>query len=178
RLHEWARARSTRAMVLAQPAIYFEEAMELEHAVAEIEPLSFLLGRLLGQLCARLVERSLAAGVIRVRFELEPSLEVDTQLINDNPPDSPAPSIYYERTFCLAVPMGNPKMLLKLLTLHLQADAPSAPVRKILLAAEAARPRVSQGGLFCPISPDPEKVELTLARLAKLVGAANIGSPE
>jgi protein ImuB len=74
--------------------------------------------------------------------------------------------------------MGNPKMLLKLLTLHLQADAPSAPVRKILLAAEAARPRVSQGGLFCPISPDPEKVELTLARLAKLVGAANIGSPE
>jgi len=178
RLHEWARARSTRAMVLAQPAIYFEEAMELEHAVAEIEPLSFLLGRLLGQLCARLAKRSLAAGVIRVRFELEPSLEVDIPLINDDPHYyRPVPSIY-ERTFCLAVPMGDSTKLLKLLILHLQADAPPAPVLKIILAAEAARPRVSQGGLFCPISPDPEKVELTLARLAKLVGAANIGSPE
>ena len=49
---------------------------------------------------------------------------------------------------------------------------------KIFLAAEAARPRVSQGGLFCPISPDPEKVELTVARLAKIVGESNIGSPE
>ncbi|MGO8793118.1 MAG: hypothetical protein ACLQVL_37885 [Terriglobia bacterium] len=69
-------------------------------------------------------------------------------------------------------------MLLKLLILHLQADAPSAPILKINLAAEAARPRVSQGGLFSPISPDPDKVELTVARLAKLVGDANIGSPE
>ena len=61
RLHELARARSARAMVLAQPAIYFEEEMELEDAVAELEPLSFLLGRLLNQLCARLAARSLAA---------------------------------------------------------------------------------------------------------------------
>jgi len=29
-----------------------------------------------------------------------------------------------------------------------------------------------------PNSPDPEKLELTVARLAKLVGNANIGSPE
>src|ERR1700685_1268831 len=47
RLHALARARSTRQMVLAQLAIDFEEQMELEHAEAEIEPLSFLLGRLL-----------------------------------------------------------------------------------------------------------------------------------
>ena len=74
--------------------------------------------------------------------------------------------------------MRDSKMLLKLLILHLQSDAPSAPVLKIILAAEAAPPRVSQGGLFAPISPDPEKVELTMARLAKLVGDANLGSPE
>ena len=62
-------------MVLAQPAIYFEEEMELEHAVAEIEPLAFLVGQLLERLCARLAARSLAAGAIRVRFQLEPSFE-------------------------------------------------------------------------------------------------------
>jgi protein ImuB len=190
RLHEWARARSTRAMVLAQPAIYFEEAMELEYAVAEIEPLAFLLGRLLAQLCARLAERSLAAGAIRMRFELEPSLEFEIRnskfetqadkqfrAVEHNRCPEPAPDIY-ERNLNPALPMSDSTMLLKLLILHLQAVAPSAPVLKINLAAEAARPRVSQGGLFSPVSPDPEKVELTLARLAKLVGAANIGSPE
>ena len=79
RLHELARARTMRAMVLAQPAIYFEEEMELEHAEAELEPLAFLLGRLLDQLCARLAARSLAAGAIRVRFQLEPSFEFEKE---------------------------------------------------------------------------------------------------
>ena len=74
--------------------------------------------------------------------------------------------------------MSDSKTLLKLLILHLQSDAPSAPVLKIVLAAEAARPRVSQGGLFSPLCPDPEKVELTVARLANLVGDSNLGSPE
>jgi protein ImuB len=177
-------------MILAQPVIYFEEAMELEYAVAEIEPLAFLLGQLLAQLCARLAERSLAAGAIRMRFELEPSLEFEIRnskfetradkqfkVVEHNRRPELAPNIY-ERNLNLALPMSDSTMLLKLLMLHLQADAPSAPVLKINLAAEAARPRVSQGELFSPISPDPEKVELTLARLAKLVGAANIGSPE
>ena len=42
--------------------------MELEHGVEELEPLAFLLGRLLDQLCARLAARSLAASAIRLRF--------------------------------------------------------------------------------------------------------------
>jgi protein ImuB len=67
---------------------------------------------------------------------------------------------------------------LKLLVLQWQADPPPAPIVKINLAAEAALPRVSQGALFSPICPDPEKVELTVARLAKLVGPSNLGSPE
>ncbi|MGB7024773.1 MAG: hypothetical protein WBD73_13325, partial [Candidatus Acidiferrales bacterium] len=36
----------------------------------------------------------------------------------------------------------------------------------------------AQGGLFLPSSPDPEKLELTMARLANLVGDSYIGSPE
>jgi protein ImuB len=177
RLHELARARTTRAMVLAQPAIDFEEEMELEYAEAELEPLAFLLGRLLDQLCARLAARSLAASAIRVRFQLEPAFEKEFRRLKEDSRQRPRPSLY-ERTMSLPVPMRDSKMLLKLLILHLQSDAPAAPIRKITLAAEAALPRVAQGGLFTPISPDPEKVELTMARLAKLVGGANIGSPE
>ena len=39
------------------------------------------------------------------------------------------------------------------------------------------KPRVLQSGLFVPLAPAPDKLELTLARLAKLVGEENIGSP-
>src|SRR5262249_35576806 len=32
-------------------------------------------------------------------------------------------------------------------------------------------------GLFEPLSPEPEKLELTLSRLGRLIGGGNIGSP-
>ena len=61
RLHTLARGEWARSLVLAKPAVYFQEEMELDDAVEELESLSFLLGRLLDQLCARLAARSLSA---------------------------------------------------------------------------------------------------------------------
>jgi protein ImuB len=78
----------------------------------------------------------------------------------------------------LPVAMRDSKTLLKLMRLRLQANPPHASILKIMLAAEPARARSAQGGLFRPAIPDPEKLELTVARLASLVGDANIGSPE
>ena len=49
---------------------------------------------------------------------------------------------------------------------------------KIHLAAEPARPRSAQGGLFLPPSPEPEKLELTLARIAGMVGENKVGALE
>ena len=40
------------------------------------------------------------------------------------------------------------------------------------------RPRTSQGGLFLPPTPEPEKLELTLARIASMVGEDKVGSLE
>jgi len=74
--------------------------------------------------------------------------------------------------------MLDPKLFLKLLQLDLNAHPPGAPILKIHLAAEAARPRSAQGGLFLPPSPEPEKLELTLARIAGLVGESRVGSLE
>jgi protein ImuB len=78
----------------------------------------------------------------------------------------------------LPVPLRNSKLLLNLLRLQLQGDPPPAPIRAIFLAADPARPRVTQGGFFLPSSPDPATLELTLARLAHLVGESCVGSPE
>ena len=177
RLHEFARGASSRAMVLAEPDIHFEEEMELEDAVPELEPLSFLLGRLLDQLCARLAARALAASTIRVRFELEPVSENNVRSLNDSSPRKAALPTY-EKVLTLPVPSRNSKMLLKLLRLRLQAEPPQTAVLKIFMAAEPAKPRFAQGGLFLPSSPDPEKLELTIARLANLVGEGNVGAPE
>jgi len=177
RLHELARGACLRSLVLAQPGVRFEEEMTLDFAVDELEPLSFLLGRLLDQLCARLEARALAACAISTHFDLEDSFEKDFQVHSENVPPKLAPKTY-EKVLNLPVPTRNSKMLLKLLRLQLQADPPHAAIVKIILSAEPARPRAAQGGLFLPSSPDPEKLELTIGRLANLVGYANVGSPE
>jgi protein ImuB len=182
RLHELARGASTRSIVLAEPDEQMEEELELEDAVEDLEPLSFLLGRLLDQMCARLAARSLAAAAIRLKFDLRDLFERDFQVLAENVPATSANGKdarkLYEKVLQLPVPMRDSKMLLRLLRLQLQADPPAGDIVKITLAADPARPRSTQGGLFVPGSPNPEKLELTVARLAKLVGNTNIGSPE
>jgi protein ImuB len=158
RLHRLARGASQRSLVRTEPSLCFEETFDLEYAVAELEPLAFLLGRLLNALCTRLAARSLAACAIRLRFGLAPGA--------------------YEKVLTLPLPLRDPKLLLNLLRLQVQADPPRAPILRISLAADPARPRVTQSGLFLPASPDPEKLELTMARLAHLVGNYHVGSPQ
>src|SRR5215510_5705666 len=74
--------------------------------------------------------------------------------------------------------MRNPKTLLRLLLFDIEREPPPAPIVAIKLRAEPVEPRASQTGLFIPLAPEPEKLEITLARLAKLVGQENVGSPE
>jgi protein ImuB len=179
RLQELARGAHARSLVLAEPAEILEEEMELDDAVEDLEPLSFVLGRLLDQVCARLATRALSATAIRVRFDLGDVFEQEEQVRGKNAVTvATAAAKTCEKVLNLPVPMRDSKMLLKLLRLQLQADPPPGSIVKITLGADPARPRTTQHGLFVPNSPDPEKLELTVARLAKLVGGANIGSPE
>jgi protein ImuB len=177
RLSELARGVRQRSLMLAQASSIFAEEMELDDAVEELEPLSFLLGRLLDQLCARLETRALAVRAVRIRFELQPSFEKDFQALKEELRRKPDVK-QYEKLLTLPVPMRNAKTLLKLLRLQLQGDPPAAPIQKIYMTADAAAPRVAQNGLFVPCGPDPEKLEVTIARLGKLVGERNLGCAE
>jgi nucleotidyltransferase/DNA polymerase involved in DNA repair len=91
---------------------------------------------------------------------------------------SAKPRPRFTRTLQLPVPMLDPKTFLKLLQLDLNANPPGAPILKIHLSAEPARPRRAQSGLFQPPTPEPEKLELTLARIAGMVGPSNVGGAE
>jgi len=159
RLQKLAQGKSDRQMVLVQPPLGFEQSLELEHPVEELEPLSFILSRLLNQLCANLHSQAVATNELRLHLKLEDKTE-------------------HERTITLPVPMHNPKTLLRLLLFEIEAQPPIAAVVAINIIAEPVKPRVAQTGLFIPLAPEPEKLELTLARLAKLVGADKVGSPE
>jgi protein ImuB len=179
RLRELACGTYCRSIELAVPEISFEEEIALDYTVTELEPLTFLLGRLLNQVCARLEARSLAASAFRLRFGLKDPVEVEEEFqIAKRASAQVAGSTIYEKILRLPVPMRDPKILLKLLRLQLQNDPPHGSIVKIILAAEPARPRAGQKGLFVPDAPDPEKLEVTIARLAGLVGNSNVGAPQ
>ena len=175
RLQRLARGTASRTLVPVEAPAIFEEAIELEFPILLLEPLAFLLNRLLEQICARLVARALNTQELRLTLELE-NFSSRNQQIGIN--SQQVPSKQFQRTLRLPLPMLDAKLFLKLLQLDLNAHPPGAPIKKIHLVAEAARPRSAQGGLFLPPSPEPEKLELTLARIAGFVGESRVGSPE
>ena len=71
RLQRLSRGEGMRTLALCEPLTHFEEAMELESAVETIESLSFVLNRLLEQLCARLEARALAVQELKLCLQLE-----------------------------------------------------------------------------------------------------------
>jgi protein ImuB len=82
----------------------------------------------------------------------------------------------FRRTLHLPVPLLDSKTFLKMLQLDLNAHPPGAPIVGIRLSAEPVRARAAQDGLFIPPAPEPEKLELTLARIARIVGEERVGS--
>jgi protein ImuB len=153
--------------------------MELESPVETIESLAFVLNRLLEQLCTRLEARALAAQELRLRLQLEPRVadEQTTTLdeLNGAHSHTVAQRTIFERTMRLPVAMRDAKVFLKLLQLDLATHPPGAPVIKLWISAEPAPPRSAQRGLFLPISPEPEKLEITLARINAVVGERRAG---
>jgi protein ImuB len=179
-LQALARGATSRTLVPFEPPLIFEEMIELEYPLVLLEPLAFLLGRLLEQLCARLEARALATLELRLCLELDNGWQTEDCSINNGATGVPArPSRRsFQRTLRLPVPLLDPGTFLKLLQLDLKAHPPGAPIVKIQLAAEPVRPRAAQNGLFLPPSPEPEKLELTLARIAGIVGDNKVGSLE
>jgi protein ImuB len=170
RLQQLARGAASRTLVPMEVPLVFEEAVELEYPIVLLEPLAFLLNRLLDQLCARLASRALAAQELRLTLQLETPAQFNQQSKINNQ--------QFHRILRLPLPMLDPKLFLKLLQLDLNAHPPGAPIVKIHLAAEPVQPRPGQAGLFLPPSPEPEKLELTLARIAAMVGGNKVGALE
>jgi len=162
-----------RNLVPCDLPLVFEEILELEFALVLLEPLAFVLSRMLDQLCARLQARALAAQELGLELTLENGRHDNREHCNVH-----NGSALFQRTIRLPVPLLDAKLFLKLLQLDLKAHPPGATVLKVKLRIEPAKPRPAQNGLFIPCSPEPEKLELTLARISSVVGDGRAGSPE
>lgn len=177
RLQRLACGTEVRTLTLSEPGSRFEEAFELEFSVENLEPLSFLLNRLLEQLCDRLESRALAAHELHLRLQLERRVadEETTTAQELCSSDNVAGNAVFERRLRLPVAMRDAKVFLKLLQLDLSANPPGAPILKLWISAQPAPPRSAQRGLFLPLTPEAEKLEITLARIISIVGEHRAG---
>src|SRR5215467_14498133 len=153
-LHKRACGAGARTLVPYVDAVRFVEVMELDYEITTIEPLTFILSRMLEQICSGMRSRNIATHEIRLALG------------------------NYVRVLNLPLPVRNARLLTRLLILDLEAHPPGAGVRRVELEAVPAKPRIVQNGLFVPLSPEPEKLELTLARLKAVVGEENVGAAE
>jgi protein ImuB len=160
RLHALARGAGQRPLVPREDTPRFVERMALDYAIPTIEPLAFIFTSLLETLCRRLNARSLATQEARLTLGLERVRQT------------------HDRALRLPLPTRNPRLLARLFVLDLEAHPPGDAVVAVQMETIPVRPRVLQNGLFMPLSPDPEKLELTLARIAAVVGQERVGSPE
>ena len=137
----------------------FRAFRELEESIVLLDPLLELLTQMLQEVCGQLRFAGRYTNELRLRLTLERSAE-------------------HTATLQLPVPMLDQQVLRKLLELELNARPPQAPVTKIRLELMPVEPRSTQGGLFLPSSPVPEKLEITLARIRTFVGSENVGAPK
>lgn len=159
RLRELARGEAERKLLpIAEPA-RFEDSLELEYPVELLEPLAFLLARLLNGLSTKLATRALATNEVRLRLKLENRAE-------------------HQSTLRLPVPSVDSKAFLKLLQLDLEAHPPAAPVVEVRISMNPVKPLAAQNGLFVLAAPEPVKLEITLARIQAIVGEGRVGRPE
>ena len=158
RLAKLARGQEDSVLRSYEPAPAFEESMDFEWQIADLEPLSFLLSGLLDNLCSKLQGRGLAAGQIRISLKL-------------------ADGSRFERAVALPSPLADAGVLLTLLRLDLAAHPPGEAIEGVKVSAQPTPRRMAQFSLLEPAVPKPEKLAVTLARLFNLVGQNRVGAP-
>ena len=154
----FARGEDARPMVPWVDEVPFEAAVELEWPIEGLEPLSFVLARLLEPLAERLERADRGASVLLT------SLRLTTRAV-------------FTRTLQLPAPMRDPKTLRTLILLDLETHPPDAPIDTVRVFIEPTPGRIVQWTLLERAQPAPEQVSTLIARLTALMGESHVGSP-
>jgi protein ImuB len=148
-----------RAPLVPDPDVpRFFERVELEWPIETLEPLSFVLARLLEPLSASLERADRGAAALRLELRL-----VDRAV--------------YMRVLELPAAMRDPRVLRTLLMLDLESHPPPCAIDVVAIEIDPAPGRVIQYSLLERAVPSAEAVATLTARLGALVGDARCGSP-
>jgi protein ImuB len=137
----------------------FETTLELDWPVDGLEPLSFLLGRVIEPLCASLAGRGAKAAALAVELGL-----VDGST--------------HARALRPAAPSGEARTWRTLVLLDLEAHPPRDAIARITARAEPSAVRAAQFSLLDPAQPSPERLAETMARLHTWTAEGRSGSPQ
>lgn len=140
------------------PPAEFVARQEFDHPVELLEPLLFLLSALLHDLTAKLVRYGLATDCFTLRCSLDGQRE-------------------HVRALEFPMALRDPLAILKQTQLDLEAHPVGAAIHAIEVELRPAQPRARQNGLFVPGTPDPERLQVLVARLSAIAGANHVGSP-
>ncbi|HEY3624649.1 MAG TPA: DNA polymerase Y family protein [Terracidiphilus sp.] len=163
RWHELARGAHAHLFEPIEAEFTLREYYEFDTAVEEIDSLLFVGARMIDCLAARAADRALSLALVTARMRLEGGTSHDGHL-------------GHECVLRPAVPSTDRKFLLKLLQLEIGSHPPRAAVASLELTAQAGRCGTVQLGLFTPQTPEPSRLDITLARLRAMVGEDRVGS--
>ena len=152
-----ARGEDVGPLVPDVPEERFESSIELEWPIDGLEPLSFVLTRLLEPLSTRLERRDRGAAVLHVMLGL---------VTRD----------IYTRSLQLPSPIRDVRTLRTLALLDLESHPPTGAIDRVTLVIDPTPGRVLQQTLFTRAHPTPEQLSTLLARLGALMGQDRIGA--
>jgi protein ImuB len=133
-----------------------EERTELDFPLEDLESLLFDVSIMLEQLILRAKARIVALASVTIALYLDGGSS-------------------HSRTVRPAQPTNDKHLWIKLLHLDLEAHPPHAAILTVTLHAEPGNTSKVQLGLFSPQLPETGRLDVTLARIAALVGEGNAG---
>jgi protein ImuB len=151
-----ARGKAPHLLIPIEAGFTLEEHIDLDAPVELLDSLLFVAGVMLDQLIVRAQSRIWALASITLLLGLEEG----------------APHI---RTVRPALPNNDRQLWLKLIHLDLQANPPLSAIQSLTLSAQPGSTSKMQLGLFLPQTPEPMRLDVTLARIRSIVGEDNVG---
>jgi protein ImuB len=158
RLRQLARGENQHLFQPVAPVFTLEEHIDLDTPIELLDSLLFVVSTMLDQLIVRAKARVLALASVTITLSLEGGAS-------------------HSRTVRPALPTTDKQFILKLLHLDLEAHPPDKAIIGVALHAEAGGQSKVQTGLFSPPLPEPTRLDVTLARIRKVVGEKNVGRP-
>jgi protein ImuB len=156
-----ARGDDIRPLVPDLPEERFDASLELEWPIEGLEPLSFVLTRLLEPLSIRLERRDRGVAVLHVQLGLV-TKDVHTRRLE------------------LPSPLRDVRALRTLALLDLESHPPPGEkiaIDRVTVTIDPTPGRVLQHTLFTRPHPAPEQLSTLLARLGAVMGQDRIGAP-